>query len=130
MKWALLTISVILLSNRVGFSPQCAVERVLKNRQLLFGTTGKQGMNAAEQVPAKQKPLSKSSGDPRAGALCLVRVWVLSSRNTVRHLLVALLSSHGLPWPLVAALVADDLLRNYKLAVRELSRSSQPEISI
>lgn len=60
-------------------SRQCAVERVLKNRQLLFGTTGKQGMNAAEQVPAKQKPLSKSSGDPRAGALCLVRVWVLSS---------------------------------------------------
>lgn len=84
MKWALLTISVLLLSNRVGFSSWCAVERVLKNRQLLFGTTGKQGMNAAEQVPAKQKPLSKSSGDPRAGALCLVLVWVLSSRNTDR----------------------------------------------
>lgn len=87
-------------------------------------------MNAAEQVPAKQKPLSKSSGDPRVGALCLVRVWVLSSRNTVRHLLVALLSSHGLPWPLVTTLVADDLLGNHKLAVRELLRWSHPEISI
>lgn len=102
----------------------------IKNPSMLFGTTGKQGMNAAEQVPAKQKPLSKSSGDPRAGALCLVRVWVLSSRNTVRHLLVTLLSSHGLPRPLVAALVADDLLGNHKLVVRELSRSSQSEISI